>query len=86
MTDATEPRIRGCRITQTDLDAARGRLLALEAQMNAEIARAIDLGVRVVVRTEETEIPERPWTIVRVTVIATAQPVVGPNPELEAQA
>ncbi len=84
MTQSPEPRIRGTRITLTELAAIQGRIAAIVNQLNVEIAEAIEAGARIKVAHDETEIPVRPWTVHCVTVVATAQLVVGPNPELEA--
>lgn len=74
-----EPRIRGTRITLTELAAIQSRIAALVNQLNAEIAEAIEAGARIKVAHEETEIPVRPWILQSVTVVATAQPVIGAN-------
>lgn len=78
MTEPTpEPVIRGTRITMTELAAHQARIGAIVNQLNAEIAEAIDAGVRIKVHHEEQEIPVRPWTLHFITVAVTAQPVIG---------
>lgn len=81
MTGNTEPRIRGTRITPTELTAVQSRIGAIVNQLNAEVAEAVAAGARIKVHHEEQEIPVKPWTLHFITIAVTAQPVIGAQDE-----